>query len=471
MAGGIVPLAANPMTFVEIKDKIDAADFSALIGLVEDEQFEAKSGKYDFSCEAGKQELAKDVASFANRSGGIIVIGPKTSDDPTFFGRRVSDVSLVPFDLINPSDYQNVIKAWVYPRPDKVDIMWVPSKDDPHKGLFYILIPNQPDNLRPFLITKDIDPATNRKRKEIMFGYVERHSHTSDPVDFRALHSMLRLGRENHWKQQLDTRLARIEAKLSPIPIEGERQKDLHNTILSRTTDALKASSLSNHRAYSLAISPLQTTEVQSFLNSEGKIIKLLEDPPMLRSNGWGVYTSDRARLMNAELRLSKADKHTVLGLYRDGTLVFACSADEAFLGFNYGKTRINPVAVIETTYLFFDLYHYLLKDLTPPPNVLCVWIQFFHMHQDGLITSLAPYGVNSHYQTLPQYRHQAPKDNYLHHLSIQTDSYDPSRVAFQALREIYGWFQIEENKIPYLTNDLTAVDPEKIRALGRHSN
>ena len=138
------------MTYAEIKNEIDAANFDVLIGLIEDEHFEAKSGKYDFSNDSGKLELAKDVSSFANRSGGIIVIGAKTSDNPAFFGRRVDALSLTTCDLINESDYHNVIKLGFYPCPDNIQIAWVPSTQDLQRGLFYILIPNQLENLRPF---------------------------------------------------------------------------------------------------------------------------------------------------------------------------------------------------------------------------------------------------------------------------------------------------------------------------------
>jgi hypothetical protein len=51
------------MTYIDIKNKITAGDFDSLVGLVEDEHFEVKSGKYDFSSEGGKQEFAKDVSN------------------------------------------------------------------------------------------------------------------------------------------------------------------------------------------------------------------------------------------------------------------------------------------------------------------------------------------------------------------------------------------------------------------------
>jgi len=457
----------NSLTETELKNAIDRGDFDALIDLIEDEHLEAKGGKYDTSLEAGKQELAKDVSSFANGSGGIIVIGPKTSDDPAFYGRRISEVNLVPFDLINSSDYHNIIKAWIYPRPQGIDIKWISSNQQPGRGLFYVFVPNQPENLRPFLITKDIDLATNRKRKEILFGYAERVSHTSDPLDFHAVHTLIRLGRENRWREQLDGRLASIETKLSHSPNQEQSAGQLEEALSSRTAIALEAGGLEDLRSFSLAISPIQIADVRSFLSSgDESIARIIENPPSLRQYGWGVSTGNPARLISGELRRTMVEGYSVLDLYRDGTLVFACRADERLLGFNLGKTRINPVALVETTYQFLALYDLVLKDLTNQPTDLQLSIQFRHMHRAGLVATLSPYGVDSTYQSLPQFQRGAPGNDYQKQISIDAAHAKPAIAAFLALREIYAWFGIEEDKIPYLNQDSTAVDPETIKAL-----
>lgn len=455
------------MNFVELKHKLVSGEFDILVGLVEDEHFDAKSGKYDFSDDGGRLELAKDVSSFANRSGGIIVIGAKTTDDPSFYGRRVESISLFPFSLINPPDYHNVIKDWMYPRPDNIEIEWIPSKNESDRGLVYIFIPDQPENLRPFLIKKDIDPTSNRKRKEILFGYVERVSHSSDPVTVENLHTMLRLGKENRWKEDVGNRLAAIEAKLSESPEEKERKNNLEQIILSRVSKSIDACGLTNYRTYSLAISPTEQTEVGSILTSTpDSIAKTMEEPPQLRYAGWAMETGDRAKIIGGELRRVKSDEYKILDLYRDGTLIFACRADEALLGWGhtFGKTRINPIALVEITYMFFNFYELVFKRLEPSVQECRVWIQFRNLHEGGLITSLAPYGVDAHAQRTDFYRRNAPESNYLGQVSVDITAFSASKAALAVLREIYGWFGIEQDKIPYLTDDLTGVDVEKLK-------
>lgn len=452
------------MNLIELKNKIVSGDFDILIGMLEDEHFEAKSGKYDFSSDHGKQELAKDISSFANRSGGIIVIGAKTTDDPSFFGRRVDSLTPFTFNLINPTDYHNVIKDWIYPRPESIEIDWVHSNLDPERGLVYIFIPDQPENIRPFLLTKEIDPQTGRKRKEILFGYVERLSHSSDPMSVTSFHSMIRQGRENRWKEDLDNRLAAIEGKLSESPEDKERKKNFSQLTLARIDKAIEVAGLKEYRTYSLAISPLDLTQVRSILSSStDSVSKLLENPPQLRYGGWGMETEDRSRIIGGEFRRVKSDEYKVIDLYRDGTLIFACRADEALLcwGQNYRHKNINPLALVETTYMFFNLYGKILEDLDPPIKDLRLWIQFKNLHSNNEISSLAPFAVGS----MAQYHSQksAPDNNFLNELSFTIPEFTDRVVAVAALREIYAWFGIETEKIPYLVEDRSAIDIDKI--------
>lgn len=237
--------------------------------------------------------------------------------------------------------------------------------------------------------------------------------------------------------------------------------------MLTRVGKSIDAAGLTKYRTYSLAVSPVDSTEVRSILSSTSdSIAKLLEEPPELRYGGWGMETGDRAKLIAGELRRVKSDEYKVVDLYRDGTLVFACRADEALLGWGntFGRTRINPIALVEITYMFFNFYDVVLKKLDPPAKDCRVWIQFQNLHESGEITSLAPHGVAARTQRIDFYRHNAPESNYLGRISIAASSFDASKAALVVLKEIYAWFGIEAEKIPYLTDDNSAVDVEKIK-------
>lgn len=455
------------MNFRDLRNALAAGELNVLVGLIEDEHFDAKSGKYDLSTDSGSLELAKDISSFANRSGGIIVIGARTTDDPTFYGRRVHSVSPFPFNLIDPIDYHNVIKSWIYPRPHEIDVQWVASKAEPNNGIVYIFVPEQPEGSWPFLLRRDIDPNTNRRRREILYGYVERMSHSSDPVSVESFHSMIKEGRDNHWKSNISVRLEAIEARLSQPSAENTRRNDVDQLVPQRAMKSIEAAGLQNHRTYCLVISPLDTLQVRSILSSTpDSIASSLEHPPQTRYGGWAMDTGDRARIVGGELRRVKSDEYKVLDLFRDGTLVFACRADETLLGWghSFGKTRINPVALIELTYMFFDFYRLVIERLEPPAGDLRVWVQFQNLHMNGEITSLAPHGVASQTRSSDFYRRQAPENSYATTFDVDASHYDASSIAVLALREIYAWFGIEADKIPYLNSDQSAVDIEKIK-------
>lgn len=455
------------MNYIQIKDTLLSGTFDVLVGLVEDEHLEAKSGRYDLSNDNGKLELAKDVSSFANKSGGLIVIGAQTSEDPAFYGRRIESISTFTFDLINPTDYHNVIKEWLYPRPENIEILWTPSKADSSKGIVTIFISQQPENLRPFLLRKDIDPSTNRRRKEILFGYVERTSHSSDPAGIETIHTMLRLGRENRRVGDLEGRVTTLEATLTVLPQLAERKKNLESLTLLRVQTAIEAVHLQSSPHYCLSTSPIEPTEVDSLLSSATESIsRLLENPPSLRYAGWGVETEDRARLINGEFRRVKVDQYKLLDLYRDGTLVFVCTADESLLGWGhtFGTGRINPLALIETTYMYFHFYAEVIKRFNADVKNLEINIRLDNLIQDDTKFSLAPHGVDAISQRIPHYIHSAPEKRFSHRLQVELDSFDPGSVALQVIREIYAWFSIEEDKIPYLTSDRRAVDVEKLK-------
>lgn len=454
------------MTIEEIKDRVKSGDFSFLVGLVEDDRLEAKSAGYDISTEPGKLELTKDVSSFANKNGGLIVIGAHTNNDPTSSSRRID--SITPFGLskIDPIDYFNILGDWIYPKLEGIEIEWKPSKDDDANGLFYIFIPHQAESLRPFLIKKDIDPTTNQKRKEIIFGYAERLSHSSKPFNIETLHAMMRFGRENQWKQNVEDRIALLESRLTPQPDETERKKNIEQILHLRMDEGIDAVNLRFIPYYSIATAPVESAEVETFLSlTNDSISKVLENPRSLRYAGWDMGTGDRARLIGGELRRVKSDQYKLLDLYKDGTLILVCTADESLLGWGntFGKGRINPLAFIEITYMYFDLYSEVIKRFSSPVNSLQVIVKFGNLISDDTKVTLAPHSVGSWSQKDKFYQHPAPENGFSFSYKSDISGYDVATIAYQIVRGVYAWFGIEEDKIPYVTSERTGISVDKL--------
>ena len=141
------------LTVEQIKAILDSGNFDELITAVEDEQIECKAAPYQLNEAHQKQELAKDVSGLANANGGVILIGVRTERNSTHFGDEINEIRPFPRNLVDPNQYQDIIRSWIYPALQQVDIRWFPSAVNQEEGIVAIIIPDQIMTWRPFLIS------------------------------------------------------------------------------------------------------------------------------------------------------------------------------------------------------------------------------------------------------------------------------------------------------------------------------
>jgi predicted HTH transcriptional regulator len=132
---------------------LESGNFKKFISHRESEFFEVKSKRpYNFPKKGAIREFIKDIASFANNRGGIILFGLKTDkakDSPTDLVKN--------FDLVSEKDFyeeallKSIIKDNIYPRLNII-IGWYPNIDDKKLGLGFIKIPEQNENNKYFII-------------------------------------------------------------------------------------------------------------------------------------------------------------------------------------------------------------------------------------------------------------------------------------------------------------------------------
>lgn len=170
---------------------IDNLDFDALIGKIENDWFECKSQPYKLDNDSDKRELAKDVSSFANYQGGHILIGIKTKPSSMYFGDEVEKIRPFKQSLVDINQYYNIVRDWVYPDIEGINIRWVATKSEMGKGVVVISVPQQRESLKPFLIKRILD---QKKQVEIVFGYAERKRDNSQPLSVIDLQRALRSG-------------------------------------------------------------------------------------------------------------------------------------------------------------------------------------------------------------------------------------------------------------------------------------
>jgi predicted HTH transcriptional regulator len=199
----------------EIQGILSSGSFEELKGTLENEFFEAKAEAWDLDSERGKLDLAKDVSSLANWRGGIIIIGATTAPSATYQRNEIQEIHPLQISLAPTDRYSHVVREWIYPVPEGIEFRWHQVRTEPDRGLIGVYVPNQNDELRPFLIAHYIGEAG--KRIDAIVGLVQRLGATTKTTPVEELHTFLREGRRlDEIHQKLDTIITKIEVGAAP---------------------------------------------------------------------------------------------------------------------------------------------------------------------------------------------------------------------------------------------------------------
>lgn len=175
-----------------IEALVHSGDSDLLVGQYEHEGFDAKSTSYQLSNPAGRFELAKDVAAFANsRNGGLIVCGLKTAK------RRGSDVvreaAPISLERFNDHAWIRAIRKLVVPAPEGLVVRARRMGSGSVRGYVTISIPPQPEHLRPFLV--QLGRRQDGKIVDTDITVPIRIGENTEYSDAAALHGLLTAGR------------------------------------------------------------------------------------------------------------------------------------------------------------------------------------------------------------------------------------------------------------------------------------
>lgn len=205
------------MSFESVKAIIDSHAYDSLIGLQEDAWLEAKGGTpYDFSVPVGRYELAKDVAAFANGTGGIVVVGLTTTRHANTQTDEITAYDLCPQTAFNPAQYASLIGEYVHPPIEGLAVYWVPVNPEGTHGLGIIEVPPQNPDRQYFLIANAVDGGS--RIKQFVFGVVRRNDSSNDPFTIAQVYQCTQKG-----KSSLAQTLTRIEDKLDAVLTRGRQ--------------------------------------------------------------------------------------------------------------------------------------------------------------------------------------------------------------------------------------------------------
>lgn len=228
----------------KIKEILESGRLKDLIGFKEDIYFEAKGKSgYDFESPVGRYELAKDVSAFANAEGGYLIIGLKTDPMVKEKTDNVIELELIANEESEKKRYDGIIREYIYPSINP-EINWIEDIDHPGFGILCIFIPKQNQNKKYFLITNII--GKNDRKREIVFGIVQRRDSSNHPLTKKKLYKMMQNGISDDAQKFSDIegkidscnqKLSNIEGKIDSwkdvIPSREESPGDALNRRLS----------------------------------------------------------------------------------------------------------------------------------------------------------------------------------------------------------------------------------------------
>jgi hypothetical protein len=200
----------------------------------------------------------------------------------------------------------------------------------------------------------------------------------------------------------------------------------------------------------------------------------LLEAPAQIRPAGWDLVTHDRARIIKGDyLELRSAERKRIQ-VYEDGSIFVRVSGDQDFLSWGINEDnfkqmpRLNTLALVEFSLNFCNLCSELIKCMQPESSEVELAVEIKNAFLESSKLFLIPHPVSSNWWTFSDDRHYAPEPSTKRKLSIATQQLisRPDVVAFLLLRQIFLWFGVASDMIPYSSSegDLKFIDPHKIQ-------
>jgi len=240
---------------------------------------------------------------------------------------------------------------------------------------------------------------------------------------------------------------------------------------LGRLTDAIQYAQLTERSLFALIAEPVPSSRFLTLFGSDTPLVRTLEHPPFLRRAGFDLEAGE-TRIIRGDIRRATVPTWKVLELWRDGTLIYGVDAYVQPCWGNRppgGSLRVNPLALCEPVYLFAKLSAVIYGESTIRPQTVCYRVFFRRLAENGKLAKLSEGPLHPTFFESGR-SHVAPDSDMERTVIWEQPEIDPGAVAYQVLQEVYHWFGISDEGIPYTkksADGATVVDPEELIKAG----
>jgi hypothetical protein len=198
------------------------------------------------------------------------------------------------------------------------------------------------------------------------------------------------------------------------------------------------------------------------YSRSKSPEYKAISEPPTYRPHGFDLNPHNALQYVRGELIRRVSNGRKGLELWQDGTLIFVGRNDEDFLGWAVPRKGdnwyINNYVLTEVISLFFRLTVQIFSGQQNPPQNVRVAFGFMRESAESATYELSHRAVSRQYGSFQG--NKVPAQNRTFWIEFQSKDAVPEIEAVKLLKEIYHWFGITDEIIPYL--DSTSV-PERV--------
>ncbi len=388
--------------------------------------------------ERGRWELCKDVAAFANGSGGCLAIGFPEVSDPNLgvkFAGRLAPIVVASVDL---DHYRDVLERGVYPVPQCVELRWfAQAGTQPPAGALLIHVPEAAD--RPLVLKKIV---TEQGDSIQAVGIPVPNADRANWYAPERVHHLVRQG------ERLST-VAAPSTWMSCMDLGG---RDISHLI--RLEDWDDKSTL-----FLQAVPAGGPNRLADFYDV---VKEKLERPDSVRPSGFNLRSLGGAADVIAGALVVRRMEDAAARVDPDGLTTVGVLVAPEFLGWSVNRSsdganmEVNSTTLIELTLEFCRFVHDVLRPGAPSARwTYRVNCRSFQSHR----VALAPGPASGSIARWDW--HEASADQWDRRVE---GGVAPTRDAFEVAAEVYALFGLPESAIPYSSDCEISLD--QIRAL-----